>query len=76
MTTRQERFNQCLKEIEALFEGEQVAYRLGYLQGWLARLAVDDMTIRLELESRLQAKINDRIQKDNAHAQRGPRARS
>lgn len=76
MTTRQERFNQCLKEIEQLFEDEQVAYRLGYLQGWLARLATDDVTVRQDLEARLERKINDRIQKGNAHGQRGPRARS
>lgn len=76
MKTRKDRVEQNLKDLERLFEGETWPYRFGYLLGWMASLAADDITVRQQLERRLEAKLNARNQKDNGADRSGPRARS
>ena len=43
-------------KILALIEGESVYYKIGFLAGWLARLATRDVTVQQELDSRYKSK--------------------
>ena len=45
-------------KILALIEGESVYYKIGFLAGWLARLATRDVTVQQELDSRHRAKLD------------------
>lgn len=43
-------------KILEILDGESVYYKIGYLAGWLARLALRDITVQQELDSRLERK--------------------
>ncbi len=76
MATRQEIYEQCMKNLEELLHDENYHYQLGLLRAWLCRIASEDHQVRREIEARLDRKLNAQNQKGNGSAQRGPRARS